>query len=163
MSTHIEYDIPSQSYPMQFSNLLTRELLSRQLPPAGNLEACRERLRKALQDEDRYLYIKRTIERYDVTSPDRLIPVAYAVPCIMNMHNRVTEKIVATLFCKRFALLTTQQQKEAYKKSLEHTLNCDIFSSMHNQNTWTCPMTKDTLFSWTANIKSDEQHSIISK
>ena len=111
MPIHIENEIPSQSYSMQFRNLLTRELLSRQLPPAGNLEARRERLKKALQDEDRYLYIKHTIEHYYVTSLDRLIPVAYAVPCIMYMHNRVTEKIVATLFCKGFALRTTQQQK----------------------------------------------------
>ena len=55
------------------------------------------------------------LERFDVTSPDRLIPVAYAVPCIMYMHNRVTEKIGATLFCKGFALHTTQQQKIARK------------------------------------------------
>ena len=143
LPNHIEYEVQSPSCAVQFSNALTRQLLSRRIIPEAGLEVRRKRLKQVLHDEDLYFYLKRTLQRYDNSSEDRLVPVAWAVPCIMHMHNRVVEKLTAVVIRKGFSLRATQEKKIAYKNMLEHTINCTIFGSFNSQSKWTLPMTED--------------------
>ena len=85
----------------------------------------------------------RTLKRYEDTKPNRLIPVKWAVPCIMHMHNRVTEKIASVLFRKGYELRASLEGKIAYKKQIELTINTFIFGSVYSQSTWSCPMNKE--------------------
>ena len=143
LPNHIDFVPTTAAQSMQFSNQLTLQLLCRQQPVGGNLEARRARVREVMYDEDTYKFLKRTIKRYDDTRDTRLVPVEWTVPCIMHMHNCVAEKIACVLVRKGFSLRAGSTKKKVFKESVEHTINSAIFGTEVSQSTWKCPMTQD--------------------
>ena len=143
LSNHIEFEAANAAQLLQYSNLVTSELLSRNLAPVGGLEERRTRLKQAMYDEDMYLFYKETIERHDKTEIIKLVKVEWTIPCIMHMHNRVTEKIVTCLLRKGFSIRASQEKKDSYRDKIELTMNQVILGSSTSQSKWSCPMTQD--------------------
>ena len=56
-----------------------------------------ERLRDVLFDQDKYLTIRDTVDRYYKARDEMLFPIMCYIPFIMHLHNRVVEKIFAML------------------------------------------------------------------
>ena len=51
-----------------------------------------ERLWEELFDQDKYLTIRDTVDRYYKARDEMLLPIMWCIPCIMHLHNRVVKK-----------------------------------------------------------------------
>ena len=139
--THIDYVPAGRAEKIDFSSIINNELMVRSMDRTGNLEIRRERLKKVLNDQDDYIYMKKAVVRYDRTRNVRLVKVEWCIPCAMHMHNRVTEKILFQLLKKAYSLRDTRSSKDNFIETINTTMNEIVLGSAHNRTRWSVPLT----------------------
>ena len=103
MPNHIDYKGKTRPDKITFSSTVTQQLQLRNIDSEGRLNERVERLQEVLFEQEEYLTIRNTIERYEQASAQRLVPIMWCIPCIMHLHNRVVEKIIFMLLKKDIA------------------------------------------------------------
>ena len=103
MPNHINYKGKTRPDKLTFSSTVTQQLQLRNIDSKGRLNMRVEGLREGLFEQEEYLTICNTIERYEQASAQRLLPIMWCIPCIMHLHNRVVEKIIFMLLKKDIA------------------------------------------------------------
>ena len=96
MPNHIEFVGQSRQEKLLYSNNVTAQLQLCQLRSEGLNAKKVEQLQKALFAQEEYLTIRNTVKKYEEVQQIVLV-VEWCVPCIMHLHNRVVEKIIAML------------------------------------------------------------------
>ena len=140
MPNHIDYKGQTRAQQLTFSSDVTKQLRLRGLALQGQFKERLERLRDALYSQEEYLTIHSTVQRYEESRPNRLIPVDWCIPCIMHLHNRVVEKVIAMLIKKGYSKRGSAQEKDEYIKALENTMNSCVLGSEYNETNWQVPL-----------------------
>ena len=118
MPDHIDYEGKSRSDKLSFSSTVTEQLFLRKLSTEGRVGVRVEILREALFDQDKYLTICDTVDRYYNAIDKMLLPIMRCIPCIMHLHNRVVKKNV--MLIKK--AIASKEEKDIYIDAVEHTI-----------------------------------------
>ena len=146
LPTNIDYKPPAddRAAKLDFSTTINRELLLCGITNReGNLAIRRDRLKKILTCQSNYFYIRKAIDRYEATRSKRKILVIQAIPCVLRLHNRVTEKIFYDILKKGYSLRTTNTDKQEFIDSVNSTLNTVVLGSEYSVTGWKFPMTEN--------------------
>ena len=95
MPNHIDFVGQSRQEKLSYSKNVTAQLQLCQLRSKGLKAERVERLWEALFAQEEYLTICNTVKRYEAAQ--QIVLVEWCIPCIMHLHNRVVEKIIAML------------------------------------------------------------------
>ena len=137
---HIDFKPTTRQLALTFSQSIIAELRLRGLNPNGNPSDRLARLREALYEQHEYLRTRATVKRYKTSETHRLVPVHWCIPCIMHLHNRVVEKIIAMLFKMGYSRRSTPEDRDAYVQALETTMNTCVLGSQYNETHWKVPL-----------------------
>ena len=129
----IEYEGKSRADKHSFSSTVTEQLSLRKLSTEGRVSVQVKRLREALFDQDKYLTIRNTVDRYYKARDKMLLPIMWRIPCIMHLHNRVVEKIIAMLIKKGYSNQASKEDKDFYIDAIEDTMNSCVLGSVYNE------------------------------
>ena len=90
-------------------------------------------MQEALFAQEEYVTICNTVEKYEDTIDDHLFPVDWCVPCIMHLHNRVVEKIIAMLVKMGYSKQASREEKGAYINAIENTMTTCVLRLEYNK------------------------------
>ena len=140
MPNHIDYEGQTRPDKLAFSSTVTQQLQLRNIDSEGRLNERVERLQEVLFEQEEYLTIRNTIERYEQASAQRLVPIMWCIPCIMHLHNRVVEKIIFMLLKKGYSKQASREEKQLYVSAIENTMNSCVLGSEYNEVHWQVPL-----------------------
>ena len=131
-----------------FSELVSAELILRDLPPLGALSVRREHLHTALKSEKGVRDLLKTF-KHSKRHENALFLLIQAIPCILHMENRVGLKILTMLLitglsnARKHLLygdeLAEGMRIEHFFTDIECILNTKIIGDDMGPSQWQCP------------------------
>ena len=100
MSIHFCCEGRTRDDILQYSEMITEDLLTRGLPATGNLQERRDRLRESFVIEFTYKTLQVAITHGNTGKDGALFHLLDAVPCILHMENRIGLKFLTMLAIK---------------------------------------------------------------
>jgi len=143
---NIEFVPSSAAEKVTFGSLLLEELDLCQLPLHGTIEDKRARLKTALQNEERINLIQQAIDRSQEGVQAAMILIKQAVPCILHLENRVSEKIIQHLLdvgAKIYQAMNRRQTLIDWSKLIENIVNTTILGTAVRPKQWRLPLSQD--------------------
>ena len=149
MSVHFSLEGRSRDDVLRYSRMVTDDLLTRNLPPGGNLEERRERLRESLVVEFTYRKLKDALAHGNKGNENALFALIDAIPCILHMENRVGLKFITMLAIKGlsnakigkiFGGVSSEKGRiDQFFEGLHNIFNREIWGDDDSPTQWECP------------------------
>jgi hypothetical protein len=138
-------DAETQDARFFFSNLLTSELCLRGLPVIGSIDERQARLKELLKVEQQLDIISKAISRGEEGKEVALMLISQAIPCIMHLKNRVSEKKITVLLAMaadnfQSQKTTTTTLTTGFASRIPMLVNTQILESVLRPKQWKLPL-----------------------
>jgi hypothetical protein len=119
--------------------LVTRELCLCKLSLLGKLEAHRRRLRAFLTVEIQIERTRQAVARGQEGKESALILIMKALPCIMHLENRISEKLITVLLAMGVELFQRHcgvKSLTSYAQSIQQVANTRMLGNLQQPKQW---------------------------